>query len=132
MNVFSLNIVTPVRSLNLENISYVRCPGLEGLFGVLPNHQEGIFALSVGEVKVTKGGKSEYYSIGGGFAEIISDKIKLLVESIESSSEIDSKRASDAIERAKKRKLKQNSDHDEQRIEASLFRAMNRLKVSKR
>jgi len=132
MNDFSLDIVTPVRSLNLENISYVRCPGLEGLFGVLPNHQEGIFALSVGEVKVIKGGKSQYYSIGGGFAEIISDKIKLLVESIESSSEIDSKRAVAAIDRAKKRKLKQSSKHDEQRIEASLFRAMNRLKVSKR
>ena len=132
MNDFSLNIVTPVRSLKLDNISYVRCPGLDGLFGILPSHQEGIFALSVGEVKVTKGGKSEYYSIGGGFAEIISDKIKLLVESIESSSEIDSKRASDAIERAKKRKLNQSSEHDEQRIEASLFRAMNRLKVSKR
>ena len=57
---------------------------------------------------------------------------KFLVESIESSSEIDSKRAVAAIDRAKKRKLKQSSKHDEQRIEASLFRAMNRLKVSKR
>ena len=82
MNDFSLNIVTPVRSLNLENISYVRCPGLEGLFGVLPNHQEGIFALSVGEVKVIKGGKSQYYSIGGGFAEIISELLFLIADEI--------------------------------------------------
>ena len=132
MNDFSLSIVTPVRSIKLDNISYVRCPGLDGLFGMLPNHQEGIFALSVGEVKVITNGKSKYYSIGGGFAEIISDKIKLLVESIESSSEIDSKRASDAIDRAKKRKIKQSSKHDEQRIEASIFRAINRLKVSRR
>lgn len=132
MNDFSLSIVTPVRSMKLDDISYVRCPGLDGLFGVLQNHQEGIFALSVGEVKIIKGGKSEYFSIGGGFAEIISDKIKLLVESIESSSEIDSKRATNAMERAKKRKLKKSSEYDEHRIEASLFRAINRLKVSKR
>ena len=52
MNDFSLNIVTPVRSMKLDYISYVRCPGLDGLFGILQNQHEGFFALSVGEVKV--------------------------------------------------------------------------------
>ena len=132
MNNFSVSIVTPLKNLSLENINYLRCPGLDGAFGVLPNHQDGIFALDVGEIKVIKNGESEYFSTSGGFAEIISNKIKLLVESVELSSEIDFERASSALSRAKKRKIKSESNFDQVRVDASISRAMNRLKVSKR
>ena len=132
MNDFSVDIVTPTKNLNLENITYLRCPGLDGAFGVLSNHQEGIFALSVGELKVIKNEKTNYFSVGGGFAEITSNQIKLLVESVEASSEIDSERAINALSRAKDRKDKSKNNYDQNRINASLIRAMNRLKVSKR
>ena len=132
MNNFNVDIVTPSKNLNLENIIYLRCPGLDGSFGVLPNHQEGIFALGVGELKVIKNGESDYFSVGGGFAEIVSNKIKLLVESVESSSEIDSERANNALVRATERKSKSKTNYDQSRINASLLRAMNRLKVAKR
>ena len=132
MNNFNVDIVTPSKNLNLENITYLRCPGLDGAFGVLPNLQEGIFALGVGELKVIKNGESDYFSLGGGFAEIVSNKIKLLVESVESSSEIDSERANNALARATERKSKSKTNYDQSRINASFLRAMNRLKVSKR
>lgn len=132
MTDFCVDIVTPTKNLNLKNITYLRCPGLDGAFGVLPNHQEGIFALGVGELKVIKNGESDYFSVGGGFAEIISNKIKLLVESVESSSEIDSERANNALSRATERKSKLKSNYDQSRVNASLMRAMNRLKVSNR
>ena len=51
MSYFDLKIVTPTKSIDFESINYVRCPGLEGLFGIMSNHQKGIFALDIGEIK---------------------------------------------------------------------------------
>ena len=69
---------------------------------------------------------------GGGFAEIYNDSVKLLVESLEKSNEIDSNRANNSLQRAKQRKTEQNSEINDSRVEASLTRALNRLRVSKR
>ncbi len=132
MNTYNIEIVTPIRELKIDNVVYLRCPGLDGSFGVMKNHREGIFALSVGEIKVTQNGKDEYFSTGGGFAEVIDDSIKLLVESLERSSEIDLDRANRSLERAEKRKAEKESGLNVARVEASLARALNRLKISKR
>ena len=132
MNSYKIEIVTPIRELKIHNVVYLRCPGLDGSFGVMKNHRQGIFALSVGEIKVTQNGKDEYFSTGGGFAEVIDESIKLLVESLERSSEIDLDRANRSLERAEKRKAEKESGLNVARVEASLARALNRLKISKR
>ena len=132
MTSYNVEIVTPIRELKLQDVSYLRCPGLDGSFGIMNDHREGIFALSVGEIKVSQDGKSEYYAIGGGFAEIFNNSVKLLVESLEKSNEIDSDRANDSLRRAQQRKTEQNSEINDARVEASLVRALNRLRVSKR
>ena len=132
MNNFNLEIVTPMRELDEGQVSYIRCPGLDGSFGVMASHREGIIALTVGEIKVTRDGKDEYLATSGGFAEIMNDKVKLLVESVETVSEIDAERAENSLERATQRKSEQNSEMDDIRIEASLLRAINRLRISKR
>ena len=132
MSEFQLEIVTPIRELDQGQVSYVRCSGLNGSFGVMANHREGIIALSVGEIKITRKGKDEFLATSGGFAEIMKDKVKLLVESVEKVSEIDADRAEKSLERATRRKSEKNSKMDEARIAASLMRAINRLRVSKR
>ena len=132
MGTYNVEIVTPIREVKLEEVSYLRCPGLDGSFGVMSNHRDGIFALSVGEIKVSQNGKIEYYATGGGFAEIINDSVKLLVESLEKSNEIDANRANDSLKRAQQRKTEPTSAINDTRVEASLIRALNRLRVSKR
>ena len=132
MGTYNVDIVTPIHNLALGGVSYLRCPGLDGSFGVMSNHRDGIFALSVGEIKVTQNGKDEYYATGGGFAEIVNDSVKLLVESLERSNEIDEGRANESLKRAQQRKTNLDSEMNVARIEASLVRALNRLSVSKR
>jgi len=132
MNTIQLEIVTPTRILDEGQVSYVRCPGVDGSFGVMANHIEGIIVLDVGEVKVRKDNQDKYLSISGGYAEIMEDRLELLVESVEKSSEIDSERAEMSMERARTRKSEQDPELNEARIEASLARALNRLRVSKR
>ena len=132
MNTIQLEIVTPTRILDEGQVSYVRCPGVDGSFGVMANHIEGIIVLDVGEVKVRKNSQDEYLAISGGYAEIMGDRLELLVESVEKSSEIDSERAEMSMKRARTRKSEQDPELNETRIEASLARALNRLRVSKR
>jgi len=130
MDIFQLEIVTPIKIFDEGQVEYVRCPGLDGSFGVLANHREAIIALGVGEIKVTKNGKDHFLATSGGFAEITKEKVELLLESYEQAEEIDTSRAEDALKRADKRKL--SEEIDSTRNNASLQRAVNRIKVSKR
>ena len=132
MEAFSVEIVTPIKILNQENVKYIRCPGIDGAFGIMKKHREGVFALDIGEIKIETNSKTEWYSTSGGFVEIGSDKVELLLESVEKSNEIDVKRATEALERAKNRKSNPQEKIDSTRLEASLTRAMNRLRVSKK
>ena len=48
MTTFSVEIVTPTRVITEESVFYLRCPGVDGSFGVMADHAEAIIALSVG------------------------------------------------------------------------------------
>ena len=128
----SIEIVTPIKVINEESVKYLRCPGVDGSFGVMHKHRNGVFALETGEVKIETNNGTSWFATSGGFAEITEDKVELLLESIEKSNEIDVKRATEALERAKARKKNIDDNVDTTRLEASLSRALNRLKVSKK
>lgn len=132
MSTFQFEIVTPTRILDKGQVNYVRCPGMDGSFGVMANHLEGIIALSIGEIKVTIDGKEEYLAISGGYTEITDEKMQLLVESVEGTDEIDMDRAKRSLERAQVRKEKHSPEIDGARVEVSLYRALNRLRVARR
>ena len=93
-------------------------------------HTEAIFALAVGEIKVRKDGNTSYLSTSGGYAEVTREKVLLLLETVEEARGIDASRAQEASDRAKARLSKKEGD--EVRARESLFRAVNRLKVSSR
>ena len=131
MSKFNLEIVTPTQILESVNVSYARCPGVDGLFGIMSGHREAIIALDLGEIKITSDNKDAYYSTSGGFVEITKDKINLLVETIEKSTDIDKHRAEASFKRAQGR-LKSNDDIDFKRAETAMVRALNRLTISKR
>ena len=132
MSTFQFEIVTPTCILDKGQVNYVRCPGMDGSFGVMANHLEGIIALSIGEIKVTIDGKEEYLATSGGYTEITDEKMQLLVESVEGSDEIDTDRAKRSLERAQVRKEKHSLEIDGARVEVSLYRALNRLRVARR
>lgn len=131
MSAYTLEIVTPTRLLEAGEVSYIRCPGTDGSFGVMSGHREAVIELDVGEIKVTQGGKDLFYATSGGFAEITKEKVQLLVETVEIADEIDSSRAEASLTRAKGL-VSRRDGSDSKRAEAALFRAVNRLRVSKR
>ena len=132
MSKFRLEIVTPTKLMDEGNVDYIRCPGLDGSFGVMANHQNAIIALGIGEIKVTQNKKEHYFATSGGFAEIEKEKVQLLVETVERSEEINSNRAEESLNRVKMRKKDAKGELDQARMDVSMTRAVNRLKVSQR
>ena len=130
MSPFQLEIVTPTKLLDEGQVEYVRCPGLDGSFGVMAFHREAIIALGVGEIKVTQNGKDHFLATSGGFAEITREKVELLLETYERTEEIDTSRAENALQRAEERIKAKGMDTISNK--AALERAVNRLRVSKR
>jgi F-type H+-transporting ATPase subunit epsilon len=130
MSPFQLEIVTPTKLLDEGQVEHVRCPGLDGSFGVMASHREAIIALGVGEIKVTQNGKDHFLATSGGFAEIAREKVELLLETYERTEEIDTSRAENALQRAEERIKAKGMDTI--RNKAALERAANRLRVSKR
>jgi F-type H+-transporting ATPase subunit epsilon len=131
MATYSLEIVTPTRVITEEKVSYLRCPGVDGSLGVMADHAAAIIALSVGEVKITIGNQEKFIATSGGFVDISSEKVLLLLETAEQSSDIDVKRANTAVQRAKDR-IEGKDKIDVFRAEAALMRALNRLSVAGR
>ncbi len=132
MSTFKLEIVTPTRVIDKGAVSYVRCPGSDGQFGIMARHTNAMFALEAGEIKVVSDKEETYLATRGGFAEVTGKEVKLLVETAEHAAEIDLDRAEKALARAKERIDSHASDLDLSRAEMSIKRALTRLKVGKR
>jgi F-type H+-transporting ATPase subunit epsilon len=130
-----VGIVTPLRQIKLEKVSYLRAPSVDGLFGVKPRHAHAVFALDLGEVAVEIEGKKQYYAIGGGYAEVFGDHIIMIVQSAERADEINLERAEKAAQRAKERLAKHtdpNEGIDADRAEIALKRAINRITIARK
>ncbi len=129
MATFSLEIVTPTRVITEENVSYLRCPGVDGSFGVMTDHAAAIIALTVGEVKITIDNQEKFIATSGGFVDVASEKVLLLLETAELSFEINVERAKAAIKRAKDR-IAEKDKIDISRADAAFMRAVNRLRIA--
>ena len=127
MNTFHLDIITPISCKTYNNISYLRAPGLDGLLGVQANHADAIIAVDIGEIKIEINNKILYFSTSGGYTDIQSGGVQLLLESFEESLNINKNRAEKSLERAQKR-IKDNSQ-DLDRAKKSILRAKNRLTI---
>jgi F-type H+-transporting ATPase subunit epsilon len=127
MNTFHLDIITPISCKTYENVSYLRAPGLDGLLGVQANHAEAIIAVDIGEIKIEINNKTLYFSTSGGYADVQSKGVQLLLESIEASKNIDKNRVKNSLKRAEKRIKDKSQDLD--RAQESIRRAKNRLSI---
>ncbi len=127
---FSLDIVTPTRTVFSGEVQSFSAPGVLGGFQVLFNHAPLLSSIKVGRVKIIDvSGKEVHYATSGGFVEVNANKVILLAETAERSDEIDVQRAEEARRRADEQ-LRKEEDVDEERARAALVRAINRLKIA--
>ena len=101
MPTLRLEIVTPERKTYSEDVDMVTIPGADGEYGILPLHVPLITALKPGELRILKGGQETFLATGGGFAEVMPDRVSILTDAAVRDTEIDESSAQAAIDRAK-------------------------------
>ena len=124
-----LEVVTPERVLVSQEVDAVVAPGTEGEFGVLPGHVLFLSGIVPGELRYTSGSVEDSMVVTTGFAEVSNDKVSVLVDAAEKTSDIDMERARQAIERARTRLAKERGSEDVDfiRAELALKRAIARV-----
>ena len=130
MGTLQLEVVTPDKTVVSAEVEMAVCPGVEGEFGVLPQHVSRLSALKIGDLRYRVNGKDENVFISGGFADVNNNVLSVLAESAELATDIDTARAQAAKERAEKRLSAHDDSLDETRAEAALQRAVTRLQVA--
>ena len=127
-----LEVVTPGGVLVSQEVDSVVAPGTEGEFGVLPDHALFLSGIVPGELRYTSGSVEGSMVVTTGFAEVSNNKVSVLVDAAEKTSEIDEERAQQAIERARARLAKERGSEDVDfiRAELALKRAIARVKAA--
>jgi F-type H+-transporting ATPase subunit epsilon len=131
MNVFQAQILTPDGPVFDGKVESIRMPGSEGDFQVLINHANLMASLDIGPVTLVDSvGKTHKFAISGGMVDVNNNVVSLFAEAAEPSNAIDVERARASKARAEQRVKDLNMDQI--RAQASLHRAVNRLKVAGR
>ena len=127
----NLEVITPERTLVKEEVDMVEAKGVNGEFGILPGHTQYLTKLDIGEIRYVKNGATRYLSASGGYAEVVEDKVTLLVDTAEYAADIDVERAKRAMERAEAALKTSSFDHAEYLMyEMALYRAIARISVA--
>ena len=129
---FRVEIYTPLGKYLSTDADFLRVTSKVSVLGILPNHAPLVTSLEICRLTIKKNSKEFHYAISGGVMNIKKDhSVVLLVNSIESSDEIDVKRALEAKKRAEERIAAHDDEIDISRAKAALSRALNRLSISK-
>lgn len=128
-----IEIVTGERViLQEDDVDMVLVPGAAGMLGILPQHAPLVTTLSLGELRIKKGGTEQSILVFGGFMEVSNDKVLVLADTAERLEELDLARAEDARKRAEASIASRQSTIDLEQAQASLRRANLRLRVGQR
>lgn len=96
-----LQLVSPERMLVDEDVEEVQIPGLNGYMGVLPGHAPLLSELMPGGVLTYKSAAGrKVLAVFGGFVEVQSDRVRVLVDAAERQDEIDVEEARAQLSKA--------------------------------
>jgi F-type H+-transporting ATPase subunit epsilon len=126
-NQIQLEIVTPSGVVVRESVDEVEAPGVEGHFGVLPGHRPFMSQLRAGELRYRTGKENHFVAVHWGFAEILPNKVTVLVETAELAEDIDLQRAETAKRRAEERLKEFGTAYDMEAARSAYERAQARL-----
>jgi len=113
----TLDIVTPERRVVSVTCDEVRAPGALGGFGIRRGHTSFMTSLEPGRLTYVEGGRDHHYAVGGGFLQVVDDKVIVLADTAEASADIDLDRAQRALADAQEKLKKLTADdraHDEE------------------
>jgi F-type H+-transporting ATPase subunit epsilon len=127
-----LEVVTPEKQLFSGAVSEVTVPSNQGYLGILPGHAPLLAELGVGSISYKSDSALTSMFCSWGFVEVLPERVVILAQTAELSSDIDVNRAEQAKERAQRRLTSKDPDLDYARAQLALLRAIARLNATNR
>ena len=100
MNTFFLKVIASDKVFFSGKAEMVNIPTLDGEKVFLAHHENIVIAIEMGDLKFrTEDGETHHAVVGKGFAQVINNRVTVLVDSAERPEDIDKIRAEEALER---------------------------------
>ena len=123
-----VEVVSPERILFSVEAEMVTCRTTDGDIAFLTGHAPLIGSLGNGVVAIHQvGGNVERAAVHGGFVEVSNNKVTILSDVAELASQIDLRRAEDALTRAEADATR----HDDAEVQAAVRRATVRVELAR-
>lgn len=130
---FPLRVVSVERSLYEGDVEFVIANGADGELGVLARHAPLMTVLKPGPLRIqeTYGGSEQLIFVGGGFLEVLPDRVTILADVAEHAEEISVERAEEARRRAQERLAGTVTAAEEVEFQTALAMAEARLRLAR-
>ncbi len=126
-----LRVVSVERSLFEGDVDFIVANGADGELGILPRHAALMTILKPGALKITQGTNEQLLFVGGGFLEVLPDRVTVLADVAEHVDEISVERAEEARRRAQERLAGQLTPSEEIEFQTALAMAEARLRLAR-
>ena len=124
----TLRVLAPDQSVFDDTADEIILPSTTGLLGILPGHISMVTAIDSGVLRVFKNGNWDSIALTGGFAEVESNEVTVLVNKAEMGKNIDSAKAEAELEQAKN-ELSQTQDKQTSPEKIKAQEALNKAKA---
>ena len=126
-----LRVVSVERSLFEGDVDFVVANGADGELGILPRHAPLMTILKPGALKIRHGGNEELLFVGGGFLEVLPDRVTVLADVAEHADEISVQQAEEARRRAQEKLAGTLTASEETEFQHALAMAEARLRLAR-
>lgn len=127
----TLRVVSVERSLFEGEVDFIVANGADGELGILPRHAALMTILKPGALKIRQGDQEQLLFVGGGFLEVLPDRVTVLADVAEHADEISVERAEEARRRAQERLSGQLTASEEVEFQNALAMAEARLRLAR-
>ncbi len=130
---YPLRVVSVERSLYEGDVEFIIANGADGELGVLARHAPLMTILKPGPLRIQEmiGGPEELLFVGGGFLEVLPDRVTVLADVAEKADEISIEKAEEARRRAQERLAGTLTTAEETEFQQALAMAEARLRLAR-
>jgi F-type H+-transporting ATPase subunit epsilon len=128
----ALEIVTPEKPIVHDTVDEVPLPGWDGALGILPGHTPLLAMLKPGELWYRKGQEKTYFVLDFGLAEVLPDRVAILVRLADKPEDIDVAREQAAKEAAEGELRQAVNLEDAERARVAMLTSLMKLRAAER
>ena len=130
---YALRVVSVERSLFEGDVDFMIANGADGELGVLARHAPLMTVLKPGPLRIqeTMGGTEELLFVGGGFLEVLPERVTVLADVAEHADEISVQGAEEARRRAQEKLAGTLTTAEETEFQQALAMAEARLRLAR-